>query len=227
MLYRGLPGRGPGPDFRDAVIEAPWGTLRGDVELHPRASDFHRHGHHRDPAYDGLALHLVVWPDGQEETLLASGRRVPMAALGPWLERRSRQIQSWLARPALWQEPCRSAADRLGPPAAAAVLDRLGDLRFRLRGRELRTELRRRQGEDVLWAALLEALGYGGNREAFRLLALRLPWGQLRAAVAPLPWAERAPAALEMMLEAARHPLAIVWRAAGVRPAPSRRSPPS
>ncbi|KKK91803.1 hypothetical protein LCGC14_2709260, partial [marine sediment metagenome] len=40
VIYRGLRGRGPGPDFRDAVIIAPWGTLKGDVELHVRTSDF-------------------------------------------------------------------------------------------------------------------------------------------------------------------------------------------
>ena len=101
VLYRGLPGRGPGPDFRAAVIETPRGTLRGDVELHLRASDFRRHGHHRDPAYDGLALHLVYWADEGPSTLLASGRRVPLAALAPWVERRSEEIRRWLDRPAL------------------------------------------------------------------------------------------------------------------------------
>ena len=89
VIYRGLRGRGPGPDFRDAVIIAPWGTLKGDVELHVRTSDFRRHGHHRDHAYDRLVLHLVYWPDERQDTTLASGRRVPVAALAPWLERRS------------------------------------------------------------------------------------------------------------------------------------------
>src|SRR3989304_5818394 len=73
-LYRPR-GGGPGPDFRDAVIQTPGGTLRGDVELHLRASDFRRHGHDRDPAYDGLALHLVFWADEGPHTLLAGGRR--------------------------------------------------------------------------------------------------------------------------------------------------------
>ncbi len=42
VVYRGRAVGGPGPDFRDAIIEAPWGILRGDVELHVRASDFNR-----------------------------------------------------------------------------------------------------------------------------------------------------------------------------------------
>ena len=218
VLYRGLPGRGPGPDFRDAVIETPRSTLRGDVELHLRASDFRRHGHHRDPAYDGLALHLVYWADEGINTLLASGRRVPLAALAPWVERRSGEIRRWLERPALWREPCRSAPARMGNAAVAAVLDRLGDIRFRRRTAELRRALRRGEPEEVLYGAVLEAIGYGGNREPFRLLALRLPWRQMRRSLAALPAGERGGAALEMMLEAAAQPPALPLRSAGLRP---------
>ena len=225
VIYRGLRGRGPGPDFRDAVILAPWGTLRGDVELHVRARDYRRHGHHRDPAYDRLALHLVYWRDDLKDTVLASGRRVPVAALGPWLERRSEEIGGWLERPALWSEPCRSANDRIGSEAVGGVLDRLGDIRFRRRTAEFRRALEDQDPDEVLYRALLEALGYGGNREAFRSLALRLPWRALRPMLSDLPAEGRAVAALEMMTEVGRRPPALIWRAAGLRPGnhPARR----
>jgi hypothetical protein len=225
VLYRGRWGGGPGPDFRDAVIEAPWGTLKGDVELHVRASDFRRHGHHHDPAYNRLALHLVFWPDEEEDTALASGRRVPVAALAPWVERREEEIHRWLERPALWLEPCRGAPRRRGEEAVAAVLDRLGDIRFRRRTAELRRALAREDGDEVLYRALLEALGYGGNREAFRQLAQRLPWRALRGLLLNVPAPERAAAALEVLAEAARWPLPLAWRTAGLRPGnhPARR----
>ncbi len=60
VIYRGLAaGGGAGPDFRDAVVATPRGPRRGDVELHVRASDFRRHGHHENPAYAGVVLHAV------------------------------------------------------------------------------------------------------------------------------------------------------------------------
>ncbi len=226
VIYRGLRGRGPGPDFRDAVITAPWGTLKGDVELHLRTSDYRRHGHHRDHAYDRLILHLVYWPDGPQDTILASGRRVPVAALAPWLERRSEEIRCWLEQPALWSEPCRSANDRMGSEAVGSVLDRLGEIRFRRRSAELRRALNRRDDPDeLLYQALLEALGYGGNRDAFRLLALRLPWLQLRRTLLALAPERRPKATLEMMMEASGRPPALSWRLAGLRPGnhPARR----
>jgi len=200
------------------VIEAPWGTLKGDVELHVRASDFRRHGHHHDPAYNRLALHLVFWPDEPEDTMLASGRRVPVAALAPWVERRREEIHRWLEQPPLWQEPCRSAPSRMGDEAVAAVLDRLGDIRFRWRTAELRRALAQQDRDEALYCALLEALGYGGNREAFLELARRLPWPALRGLLLDVPLQDRAAAALEVLAEAARRPPALAWRTAGLRP---------
>ena len=225
VVYRGRRGGGSGPDYRDAVIQAPWGTLKGDVELHVRASDFRRHGHHRDPAYNRLALHLVFWQDDAQDTALASGRRVPVAALAPWMERRSEEIRSWLEQPALWEEPCRTSAARMGGEAAAAVLNRLGDIRFRRRTAEFRRALAHQDPDEVLYRALLETLGYGGNREAFLLLTQRLPWREMRARLWAHPPGRHAEAALKILVEAARGPPALIWRTSGVRPGnhPARR----
>jgi hypothetical protein len=223
VVYRGRRGRGPGPDYRDAVIRAPGRLLRGDVELHVRASDFRRHGHHRDGAYDALSLHLVFWAD-EPDTRLASGRRVSVAALAPWLERRSAEIQGWLERPALWEEPCRSAPARLEPEAIAAVLDRLGDIRFRARAAEMRRAAARQGPEQALYGALMEGLGYGGNSEPFLLLAERLPWRALRPALLRLAPERRYALALASLETAAASPPPVAWRGGG-RPEnhPARR----
>jgi hypothetical protein len=207
------------------VIQAPWGTLKGDVELHVRTSDFRRHGHHHDPAYNQLVLHLVFWSDEPQDTLLASGQRVPVAALAPWVERRQEEIRRWLERPALWQEPCRSAVGRMGEEVVATVLDRLGDIRFRQRTAALRRALAHQNRDEVLYSALLESLGYGGNRETFLYLAQRLPWAQMRRLLLDVPAQERAAAALEALAKAATRPPALAWQRAGLRPVnhPDRR----
>ncbi len=193
-LHRGRRGRGPGPDFRGAVIAGPSGlTLRGDVELHVRASEFRAHGHHRDPAYDSVVLHVVFEDDVGADTTLRCGRAVPVIALAPWVARRAGEIQRWLARPALWLEPCHDAPERLGPEGLASALDALGDARFERRAAELREAAGRDGPEQALYAAYLEGLAYGGDRDAMRALAQRLPWrealrlsGGNRAALATL-----------------------------------------
>ncbi len=69
---------------------------RGDLELHVRAPSFYEHGHHADAAYDNVVLHVVYAADGDTDTRLRSGRRVPVAAFAPWVESRIDEIQRWL-----------------------------------------------------------------------------------------------------------------------------------
>ncbi len=195
VVFPGRPcSRGAGPDFRDAVIELRGRQVRGDVELHVLASAFRRHGHHRDHAYDNVILHVVFWDDS-DNTCLASGRRVPVVALGPWVARRAEELQAWLCRPALWQEPCCGANQRLGAEAVAAILDDAGDCRFQEKAATFAAALAEEDGDEVLYRGILEALGYSQNREPFRLLARALPWRQLRPCIRAHPPPERVLAA--------------------------------
>lgn len=198
-IYRGRRTGSAGPDFRDAIIAAPGGLMQGDVELHVRSSDFRRHGHHLDHAYDTMALHLVFHHDAEGDTELASGRRVPVVALADWVSGRAGQIRRWLERPASWEEPCRSAAGRLGPEAAGAALDRLGDLRFRVKTAAFAVRVREAGADQALWEGICETLGYGGRRELLRSLALRTPWVEMAAELAGLSGARRAAAAESLL----------------------------
>ncbi len=215
VIYRGRRQRGSGPDFRDAIIATRGGLLVGDVELHVRASDFRRHGHHLDPAFDQVILHLVFWDDEGADTLLVCGRRVPVVALAPWVARRAQEIGAWLEGPPRWEEPCRSALKRLGSREVARILDKLGDLRFRQKVVALAREVQQRGAEEVLYQRLWEALGYSQNREPFLALAQALPWQRLRASLLAVPPGQRMAEAQRTLLAAAA---GLNWRTRGLRP---------
>ena len=175
VIFRGQPGRGPGPDFRGAIISAPDRLLQGDVELHVRTSDFRRHGHHLDPAYADIALHAVFFHDETGETALPGGGSAPVAALG------GPRLAAWLERAPRWGEPCRSAVERMGGEGLGLTLERLGGMRFRQKAALFRRRLAEGEGvEQALWAGLLEALAYGGERAAFSALANAVRWDALR-----------------------------------------------
>ncbi len=64
VVFPGMCTGGAGPDFRDAILALPDGSLlRGDVELHLESSGWRQHGHDRDPAYDRVLLHVVLEDD--------------------------------------------------------------------------------------------------------------------------------------------------------------------
>jgi len=181
VIFQGRPGRGPGPDFRGAVIAGPSGVpLRGDVELHVRASSFRAHGHHADRAYARVILHVVFEDDTGAETPLPGGGSAPVVALAPWVARRARELERWLERPLLWREPCHDAVMRMGAGGAGAALDAAGDRRFEAKAARAREAVRAAGVDGALYEGLLEALGYGGNAPPMLALARLLPWPRLR-----------------------------------------------
>ncbi len=180
VISPGRPGRGPGPDFRGAAIAGPSGvTLKGDVELHVRASSFTAHGHATDMAYRDVVLHVVFEDDLGEDTRLPGGKVAPVVALEPWVARREGEIRHWLERPLLWMEPCHDAVLRMGADGVQAALDAEGDLRFDEKVTVSREAIAAHGVEQALYAGLLEALGFGGNAAPMRALAEAVPWRAL------------------------------------------------
>jgi len=76
-----------GPDFRNAAIKVGRSpVVKGDVEVHLRASDWTRHGHDTDPRYRGVVLVVVLVNDvGCSHVHNAAGADVPQFTLEPHL----------------------------------------------------------------------------------------------------------------------------------------------
>ncbi|MEX2246969.1 MAG: DUF2851 family protein [Dehalococcoidia bacterium] len=202
VIFQGRPGRGPGPDFRDALVAGPSGVpVRGDVELHVRSSSFRAHGHERDPAYARVVLHVVFHDDTGADTALRGGRTAPVVALAGWVARRAGELERWLERPLLCREPCHDAAMRLGADGVARALEGEGGRRFDARVTRTRGLIGAAGIEQALWEGLLEALGYGGNQPPMLALARLLPWGALTARLPQGP--TRRPAAEALLLGSA------------------------
>ncbi|MFP6886117.1 MAG: DUF2851 family protein, partial [Opitutales bacterium] len=80
---------GEGPDFLGAEIEIDGKSISGDVEIHFNASDWRAHGHHEDPNFSRVILHVVLFPPSSEEArnqaVTHRGYHPPTLALLPLL----------------------------------------------------------------------------------------------------------------------------------------------
>ena len=82
VLYPGTANHWAGPDFRGAVIATESGErILGDVELHISAPDWYSHGHQDDAGYNGVVLHVVLWPKGSTASRQRSGISTPIASI--------------------------------------------------------------------------------------------------------------------------------------------------
>jgi hypothetical protein len=167
-----FPGRcwgGPGPDFRGAVLRLASGELvRGDVELHRRASGWTTHGHARDPAFRDVVLHVVGRADRQ--TFDNNGRRLRTLEL-----RASPAAQDRLAL----APPCVR-----GPPAVDAAIARAGQQRLARKAERFRLALIGASPDQVVWRGVAEALGYARNSVAMTRVADAVPWERAQAVLA-------------------------------------------
>jgi len=180
---------GAGPDFSGAVFRHGDGDpQRGDVEIHVRSSDWIRHKHHRDPAYNGVRLHAVLYCDttaGPRMTL--EGRPLIEIELGPLCAPLIERIRGELgagpdpAGLAQVTGRCGGEFDRLGADKAAELLDAAGEGRLTLKSKRFAAAIRAGSGEQELYQGLLETLGYRAFKSQFARLAQRAPLESLRS----------------------------------------------
>lgn len=178
IFHPGYPNTGSGPDFGMARLNIGGITWAGQVEVHIRASDWERHGHQTNPAYDNVVLH-VVWeydtdirrPDGSVIPTLVLSERLPEALLHRYQQIKG-QIRD-IKCAALW-----SGVRRID---LSAMLDRCLAERLHRKAEEIiQIQGPTQDWEQAAYAWLMRGFGFKVNAPAFAALADALPFRLLR-----------------------------------------------
>jgi len=167
IVFPGVANGGPGPDFFGAVVRTERGRLvRGQVELHRQSSSWAAHGHQRDPRYNRVVLHVVLLDDAGSAAALQDGGRAPVL------------VFPWAGAPRAPARP--PSAPEEAASAALEALTVLGRQRFQAKAARWEGLLARTEPNQLLYAAIMEALGYSQNSAQFQRLAGALSWRLLR-----------------------------------------------
>jgi len=152
-----------GPDFSEAQILIDDNILTGDVEIHINNADWYHHGHHKDPIYNNVILHVVLNEPGNREIITQDKRVVPTLILKPL---------------SLNEDPAFFFCEQwIGVELRGfeEVLNQYAEIRFRRKSLAIRAALMTSEPSSYFYKMILDVLGYSQNRESFRQLAGKLP----------------------------------------------------
>jgi len=183
VLFQGWLNRGPGPDFREARLALGDAEVFGDVEVHLEDGTWNAHGHRHDPAFDRVALHVVLHHTPGQQVRAPVGRPIPTFHAGAFL---SPQIVAALGDPAEMLRRyeslpgrCGLRAGLTGHTALQAVIARAAEVRARQKADRLATAWEAQPEEQTLYEAVFRSLGYQPYAEAFAAVARRFPLADL------------------------------------------------
>lgn len=225
VVYRGRWSGGSGPDFEAAMLslEGAGGSklVSGAVEIHLRCSDWWAHGHHADPRYNSVVLHVVLWPVGAKPVTKADGTQAPTLVLADYITLPTPQLLDRVTPlvsnlGALSEEPCWERTQGWPLQRLLDCIDDAGDARLLGKAAQMEAGLSVHGTPDqVFYRGLMDALGYSANREPMRDLADKLPISRLLTLPLSRNEAERA-----LLLEA------VLLGAAGFLPSQRSRLGP-
>ncbi len=164
--------------------------ITGDVELHLNAADWAEHGHADDRAYDGVVLHVVLFPpEPGHATLGAGGKELPVLVLLPLLLHDLEEFAAEDAVENLANRPVSRVQEilgTLGPEELMTLLRASAERRWRQKVHFARLRVQRLGWEAACHHAALEILGYRFNRAPMLRIAAAHPLGGwARGVVAP------------------------------------------
>lgn len=173
VLSPGIPNNHCGPDFFNAKVMIGDVEWVGNVEIHVKASDWFRHGHHNDRAYDSVILHVVGCDDAV--VTRPDGRVIPRIVVppDPGLDSRLDALTASASK----NLPCFEMLTSIERWQLTEWFTALAFERVRIKAERLE-QIRAANENDWQTAAyitLARALGFGLNSEPFERLAAATP----------------------------------------------------
>lgn len=162
-----------GPDFSDALIRIGTTIWAGNIELHTKSSDWFSHGHHADPGYDNVILHVVYMHDIESQQL--STERPVLVLEDKINHRLIAQYQTMMKT--RYGIACESLLHRVDPVFVAMYFQRLIAERLEEKSKNILSILHQNTGDWAETCYILTAryFGMGINNKPFEQLARSLP----------------------------------------------------
>jgi len=167
----GLWNRNQGPDFLHAKLVIGGQAWAGHVELHVRTSEWQVHGHHLDPNYENVILH-IVWEDDEPDegacAVAALKDIVPELIL--------QKYHKWT-----WKQqliPCEKDLAKVDSLVVMQYVHSLAEQRMLQKAELVSTKVRAlgMDWQEAFWQSLCRSFGHKVNADAFESIAASVPY---------------------------------------------------
>lgn len=172
ILNQGKHNTNSGPDFFNAKIKIDNTIWAGNIEVHKKASDWQKHNHHNDKAFDNVILHVVEINDKQISR--SNGELIPTLILNypKYLQNNYKKLldaKTWIA--------CQEHFHKIDPIILQLGFNRLMIERLENKTDEILARLQQNNNDwnETFYQMLARMFGFKVNAVPFELLAKSLP----------------------------------------------------
>jgi hypothetical protein len=174
IINTGEHNRDAGPDYVNAIVRIGDTTWAGSVEIHVKASDWARHGHGSDSAYDNVILHAVHEYDtpvyrtsGEEISAITMKEHIPVKAYAAYQDYLNNHL--WI--------PCAGEISQVPGSTVQSHLEKLCIDRIGRRASGIARSVADYKGDwgQAFLISLAGSLGTRINKEPFEILARQTP----------------------------------------------------
>jgi hypothetical protein len=179
IIHPGFENTDSGPDFLAARIRINNNIWVGNVEIHVYSSDWHKHGHQQDEAYDNVILHVVYEYD--QPCFNSKGLSIPQLVIRHRLEERF--MENCMRHDCLHgSKLCQRLLRETDNQRVGHWLNRMLTERLARKSSEMLHFLHYFNGdwEQLFHFVLARSMGLRANALAFGLLAQAAPVSLLR-----------------------------------------------
>lgn len=174
IIKSGTHNTDSGPDFFNTQIKVGDTLWAGNAEVHINASDWKKHFHQLDDAYNNIVLHIVYNADTQ--VLRKSGEAIPTLELKGMIDEKLFHTYLNFKSSTNWI-PCEKQLKVVPQIIINTTIDKLLTERLERKATTIvrNFKLNNNNWEEVFYQHLARNFGFKTNAESFELLAKSLP----------------------------------------------------
>ena len=163
-----------GPDFLNGAVKIGDMIWHGHIEMHINSSDWDKHKHSTDEAYQNVVLHVVLHHD---KTILIGDQPIPTLELKSRIDKSSYNAYHLLNRNKSWI-PCESWISDVNGITKSATLDKVLAERLTIKADNVLLQLKEHNDNwiEVIYQRLLWSIGLSVNADSFLRLSQLVPY---------------------------------------------------